>query len=67
MKKSNKEIRDYANYGIQQLGGINELKNKLSETINDLSSEHGAIDNINQIHFYVRVLFYLKNEATLTQ
>jgi|GEM_PF-5153528 len=67
MKKSNKEIRDYATHYIKKLGSVSEFKKQLSEAIHDLSSEEGAVDNVNQLYFFVRVLFYLRYEIAPTQ
>lgn len=67
MKKSNKEIRDYAARCIKQWGSTTEVKKQLSEAIHDLSSEESAVDNVNQLYFFVRVLFYLRYEIESTQ
>ena len=40
--------------------GLDVCKDMVSEVINDLSSDHGAESNINQILFYAQVLHYLK-------
>jgi hypothetical protein len=62
MKKSNKEIRDYANYYIEKLGSVNAFNNEISKSICHLSEDGDAMSNVNQIHFLSRVLFYLRYE-----
>jgi hypothetical protein len=59
--KSNKEIRNYANHYVRELGGIEKFIKEISKAINDLSKD-GAIGNVNQIYYLTRVLFYLRYE-----
>lgn len=40
--------------------GLDACQKMLSDVINDLSSNHDAESNINQILFYAEVLHYLK-------
>jgi hypothetical protein len=62
MKKSNKEIRDYANHYIKKLGSVSEFNKEISKSISYLSEDGDAMSNVNQIHFLSRVLFYLRYE-----
>lgn len=57
----NKEIRAVGYNKVKKFG-LEFCKNLISETINELSSEHRAEDNINQILFYTKVLHYLKHK-----
>lgn len=55
----NKNIVYTAETEVEKFG-LDVCKNMVSEVINDLSSDHGAESNINQILFYAKVLHYLK-------
>jgi hypothetical protein len=48
-----------AEYEVEKFG-LSVCKNMISEVINDLSNDHEAESNINQIIFYAQVLHYLK-------
>ena len=63
--KSNHEIRKFAQYYINKFGDIDKVNNEISKAINYLSKESDAINNVNQILFYSRVLFYLRYEYKL--
>ena len=63
--KSNHEIRKLSQYYINKFGDIDKVNNEISKAINNLSKESDAINNVNQILFYSRVLFYLRYEYKL--
>jgi hypothetical protein len=63
--KSNHEIRKLSQYYINTFGDIDKVNNEISKAINNLSKESDAINNVNQILFYSRVLFYLRYEYKL--
>lgn len=66
MRKSNKEIRNYAEHYIKKFGSVDELNKAISNSIKDLSEDEGAMSNVNQLSFLVRVLFYLRYEYQLS-
>jgi hypothetical protein len=55
----NKNVVHTAEYEVEKFG-LSVCKNMISEVINDLSNDHEAESNINQIIFYAQVLHYLK-------
>lgn len=67
MNRSNKEIRNYAEYYIKKLGSVSEFNKEISKAIMHLSEDNDAMSNANQIHFLSRMLLYLRYEYQLSQ
>jgi len=61
MRKSNKKIRNQADYYLQMMSA-NQLNVEISKTLVDLSEDGDAMSNVNQIENFTRILFYLRYE-----
>lgn len=60
MKKISKEIQKSVEMYIKRLGGIEQTKIAIAETITELSKDSYAYGNKNQILFYAKCLFQIE-------
>lgn len=61
MRKSNKQIRNQSLLYIKQFGSTEKLISEIGKSLQDLSTDC-PMSNVNQIDYFVRMLFYLRYE-----